>query len=342
MKIGLTYDLKTSIQLRPGGADDEAEEYDPPGTIDALASAVERLGHQAVRLGGGTEFLDKVRINPVDLVLNIAEGRGTYRSREAQIPSVLEMLGIPYSGSDPLTLAVALDKPAAKIMVQSAGVSTPAWVVIQSPEQLPSIARSGLRFPMLVKPSYEGSSKGIRQTSRVANDAELRNAVRQVTSLYRQPALVEEFISGAEVTVGVLGNQPPRVLAVMEVVPRQGRHPDFMYSLEVKRDWEALVRYQSPPELPAACIKDIEDATIAAYQALGCRDLARLDFRIDANHRPYFLEANPLPGMGVYSDMPILAALAGMSYQQLVEQILDAAIQRCGLAQTQHAHHHRL
>jgi D-alanine-D-alanine ligase len=149
---------------------------------------------------------------------------------------------------------------------------------------------------------------------------------------------VEEFIPGTEVTVGAVGNNPPRVLGVMEVVPRRGRHPDFMYSLEVKRDWEALVKYECPPQLPASCIKEIEAATATLFKALGCRDLARLDFRIDPSHRVYFLEANPLPGMGVYSDLPILAGLVGWNYGQLVENVLNAALERCGLSRSQHAH----
>jgi D-alanine-D-alanine ligase len=337
VKIGLTYDLKTNIPVRPGGVDDEAEEYDPPGTIDALARAIEGLGHQAVRLGGGPEFLDNVRRHPVDLVFNIAEGRGTHRSREAQVPSVLEMLGIPYSGADPLSLTVCLDKPSAKLVCLAAGVATPRFQVVDSPAELPALDRSDLTFPMFVKPSYEGSSKGIRQDSRVTNRQELHHAVRRVLDLYHQPALVEEFIPGTEVTVGAVGNNPPKVLGVMEVVPRQGRHPDFMYSLEVKRDWEALVTYQCPPQLPQSCIRDIEAATVTLFKALGCRDLARIDFRIDASHRVYFLEANPLPGMGVYSDLPILAGLVGWSYDQLVANVLDAALQRCGLGQAQHA-----
>ena len=140
MKIGLAYDLKTLVKVAPD-APDEAEEYDPPSTIDAIASEIERLGHQVVRLGGGTEFLWNLGHTSVEFVFNIAEGRGVYRSREAQIPSLLEMLGIPYSGSDPLTLGICLDKPTAKLVALSAGVLTPQYRVVRQIDQLASLRK---------------------------------------------------------------------------------------------------------------------------------------------------------------------------------------------------------
>ncbi len=338
MKIGLAYDLKTSVVARPGAAEDESEEYDPPDTIDALASEIERLGHQVARLGGGAAFLEAVNRVPVDFVFNIAEGRGTYRSREAQVPSVLEMRGIPYSGSDPLTLAICLDKPSAKRVALSAGVATPPYQVIERIDDLPNLRNSALRFPLFVKPSFEGSSKGIRQNSRVDRWDDLTPAVQTILQVYRQPALVEEFVPGTEVTVGVVGNTPPRVIEVMEVVPRTGQDENFMYSLEVKRNWRELVSYRCPPQLPGPCIKEIETAALTLYRALGCRDLARLDFRIDPHHRVHFLDANPLPGLGSYSDLPIMASLAGWTYSQLIETILNSALERCGLTRVAHAH----
>jgi len=339
VKIGLAYDLKTSVEAHPGAAEDEAEEYDPPDTIDALAGEIERLGHQVVRLGGGATFLEAVNRVPVDFVFNIAEGRGTYRSREAQVPGVLEMRSIPYSGSDPLTLALCLDKPSAKRISLSAGVATPAYQVIEGMDDLPSLSSCALHFPLLVKPSYEGSSKGIRRNSRVEQWDDLILAVQTVLQVYRQPALIEEFVPGTEVTVGVVGNTPPRVLGVMEVVPRTGQDENFMYSLEVKRNWQELVFYRCPPQLPGPCIREIETASLTLYKALGCRDLARLDFRVDPNHQVYFLEANPLPGLGSYSDLPIIASLAGWNYSNLIETILNSALERCNLARVSHAHH---
>ncbi len=338
MKIGLAYDLKMAVGVAPGAPDEEAEEYDPPSTIDALASGIERLGHQVVRLGGGVEFLDNVRHAAVDFVFNISEGRGVYRSREAQVPSVLEMLGIPYSGSDPLTLAICLDKPSAKQVALSAGVKTPRYQVIQRLDQLACLRTEELTLPAVVKPAFEGSSKGVHGDSRVYTWDDLHQRAKHLLQVYKQPALVEEFIPGAEVTVGVIGNDPPRVVGVMQVVPQQGLDDTFMYTLEVKRNWRQMVFYHCPPQLPAACVQEIENAAITLFRALGCRDVARLDFRIDGNSCVYFLEANPLPGLGDYSDLPIMTALAGWDYSQLLETILNSALERYGLLLPRHAH----
>jgi D-alanine-D-alanine ligase len=338
MRIGLAYDLRSTVAVRSEGPEEEGEEYDPPDTIDALASTIAGLGHQVVHLGGGASFLECVRHSPVDFVFNIAEGRGIYRSREAQVPSVLEMLGIPYSGSDPLTLAICLDKPSAKRVALSAGVPTPPYHVIECLDDLPRLRNGAVKYPVVVKPAFEGSSKGIRLNSRAQGWDHLSQAVKTVLEVYRQPALVEGFVAGTEVTVGVLGNRPPRVVGVMEVVPRTGADENFMYTLEVKRNWRELVSYRSPPQLPGPCVAEIEAAALTLFKALGCRDMARLDFRVDGSNRACFLEANPLPGLGVGSDLPIIAGLSGWSYNQLIEAILNTALERNGLVESLHAH----
>lgn len=338
MKIGLAYDLKPSAS--PGSRpslDEEAEEYDPPETIDALASEIQRLGHRVVCLGGGLAFLENVPRAGVDFVFNIAEGRGVYRSREAQIPGILEMLGIPYSGSDPLTLALCLDKLSAKRVALSAGVRTPSFQAVLSLEELCAPGAKPLAFPLVIKPAFEGSSKGIHGTSRVESQDDLYQSVKALLTAYRQPALVEQFVPGREVTVGVVGNTPPRIVGVMEVVPLKGPDDDFMYTVEVKRNWRELVSYRCPPELPSEVLRAVEEAALTLYKELGCRDVARLDFRIDRANQVYFLEANPLPGLGSYSDLPIMADLAGWSYSRLIEGILDSALARYGLVGSRHA-----
>ena len=332
MKIGLAYDLKSAVPVALGTPDEEAEEYDPPSTIDALASEIERLGHQLARLGGGPEFLKNVGHTAVDFVFNIAEGRGIYRSREAQIPGVLEMLGIPYFGSDPLTLGICLDKPSAKLVALSAGVLTPQYHVVRQIDELSALRKEAVDFPLVVKPAFEGSSKGVHPTSLVDNWDDLYQAVETALEAYRQPALVEEFVPGTEVTVGLLGNNPPRVLGVMEVVPQSGPNDNFMYTLEVKRDWRNLVSYRVPPALPAGCVREIEATALTLFAALGCRDVARMDFRIARNGNVYFLEANPLPGLGDYSDLPIMASIVGRDYSWLIENLLNSALERCGLS----------
>ncbi len=327
MRIGLSYDLKNAVPLASDGPEDALEEYDYPHTIELIEAALKTLGHSVVRLSGGKEFLGNILHESVDIVFNIAEGRGTYRSREAQLPSVLEMLDIPYTGSDPQCLAICLDKPLTKQIVAAAGVSTPKWRLVANTGELEETSWDSFDFPAIVKPAYEGSSKGIRLNSVVDNREQVKGAVLTLLESYQQPVMVEEFISGDEVTVGMVGNSPPRVLGMMRIIPRQ-KNKHFVYSLEVKRDWEALVDYEAPPRLKEAVLERIKDYSLKAFQVLGCRDFARLDFRVSPNGVPYFLETNPLPGLGDYSDLVIMSLKMGWSYEALIGDILSAALGR--------------
>jgi len=328
MRIGLAYDLKEAVPLAGVYPEDALEEYDSPETVGAIARAIEALGYSAVRLGGGKEFLRRVFEEDVDLVFNIAEGLGGYRSREAQIPSVLEMLDMPYTGSDPLCLAICLDKPLTKKLVAMAGIPTPEWRVVADKRQLEEIFWNDFPFPAFVKPAHEGSSKGIRLSSKVDDAVQLARAVTLILEEYRQPALVEQFIAGDEVTVGMVNNAPPKVLGIMRVLPRD-KEARLVYSLEVKRDWEALVDYECPARLRAGTLREIECFSLRAFEVLGCRDVARLDFRVSPEGKPYFLEINPLPGLNPYnSDLPIMARRMGISYEELISAILKAAFRR--------------
>jgi D-alanine-D-alanine ligase len=339
MKIGLTFDLKIPTGESSDSWNEESEEYDPPETIEALNSELKRLGNQVVELGGGRQFLENILRSDVDLVFNIAEGRGHCRSREAQVPAVLEMLGLPYVGSDPLTLALCLDKPSAKQIARAGGIPTPGFQVIDTIDDLDHLRTLPLDFPLIVKPAYEGSSKGIHEGSRVNSRSGLRERVRQVIETYRQPALVEQFIAGTEVTVGVVGGGPPQIVGVMEVVPRDGSGESFMYTLNVKRNWRQMVSYRCPPRLPPSCVIELETMALTLFRALGCRDMARFDFRVDRAYRPYFIEANPLPGLSPeYGDLSIMGNLTGWDYPRIVRTILDSALNRHGLSRPEYAH----
>ncbi|MDO8491885.1 MAG: D-alanine--D-alanine ligase [Dehalococcoidia bacterium] len=328
MKIGLCYDLKEAVPVSQGHPDDALEEYDSPETVDALAAVFQAAGHSVVKLGGGREFLAKVLQERVDFAFNIAEGLGGCRSREAQVPAVLEMLDIPYSGSDPQCLAVCLDKPLAKKLVAMAGVHTPRCRVVSDARELNGLVADGLPLPAFVKPAYEGSSKGIRSGSRVDSIERAVAVAEELLKLYRQPVMIEEFIAGDEVTVGMVGNRPPKIVGIMRVVPKR-KDPYFVYSLEVKRDWERRVDYEVPARLEAGAIRQIESSSLAAFEVLGCRDFSRMDFRISRDGTPYFLEVNPLPGLNPRSgDLPIMAGKMGWSYQRLVSAILNAALER--------------
>jgi D-alanine-D-alanine ligase len=312
--------------------DDHDEEFDSPETIAALAHELEGLGHEVELLGDGPLLVERLAKGPKpDLVWNLAEGAGNQRSREARVPALLEMLDIPYTGSDPLTLAATLDKDCAKRLIAQAGLATPAWELFLGDwnEAAPRLAR--LRFPVFVKPAYEGSSKGIIASSIIANLDQLRDALEQLLEVYKQPVLIEEFIDGDELTVGLVGNDPPDVLGIMRVLPNSPTREPFVYSLEIKRNWQRLVRYECPAKLSAGDFAAVKQAALGCWQAIGCRDVARVDFRLREGV-PYILEANPLPGISPNSgDLVLLSRAMGIDYPHLVRRILQAALERLNL-----------
>jgi D-alanine-D-alanine ligase len=329
MKIGLAYDLKDVVISTSSSLDDELEEYDSPETVESISAVIESLGHSVIKLGGGKEFIANILQNDVDFVFNISEGLGNYKSREAQVPAILEMLGVPYSGSEPQCLAICLDKPLTKTLVQTAGVRTPRCHLITDYKQLKELTSDDLPLPAFVKPACEGSSRGIRSGSRTETVTETTDIAAAILEQYQQPVMIEEFIAGDEVTVGMLGNAPPAILGIMRVLPKQN-NTHFIYSLEVKREWEQLVDYECPAQLKNGTLEEIADFSFKAFKTLGCRDFARLDFKLDSEEVPCFLEINPLAGLNPKSsDLPIMAYKLGWTYQALILAILNAALQRC-------------
>jgi len=331
MHIGIAYDLKTDFQAAASGPDDALEEYDSPATVDGIERALRARGHTVTKLGGGRKFLAAVLEAPPELVFNISEGHGS-RSREAHVPAVCEMLKIPHTHSDPLTMSLALDKAMAKRLVAIAGVPTPRFAVIESARDLGSLS---LEFPLFAKPLFEGSSMGIRKNSRIANAGELDERVGTLLEHYHEPVLVEEFCSGPEFTVAVLGTgATARVVAPMEIVPRKVAVADFVYSLEMKRstNWREEMEYVVPPRRDAAFVRSIESIATSAHRALGCRDISRIDVRVGRDGSPKFIEANPLPGIAPgWSDMALLWEGLGRSYEDLVNSIVDEARARLRL-----------
>ncbi|HEU5360199.1 MAG TPA: hypothetical protein VFU42_03470 [Candidatus Deferrimicrobiaceae bacterium] len=328
MRIGLAYNVKPA-DPPPHLPVDAFEEYDSEATVGHISDALSCLGHEVIHLGAGPGIIDRLREGRPDLVFNIAEGEGG-RCREAHVPALLEMLGIPYVGSDPLTLCVTLDKPVAKRLVASEGFPTPRFRICASPSEA---EEAELSYPVIVKPAFEGSSKGVRLASRAASPEEAGKMVAFVTTSYGQSALVEEFVAGPEVTVGIVGNGRPRIVGVMEIVPRRVRPEEFVYSLEVKRDWESQVEYRCPPSLGPSTVAEIERCASGIYRLLGCRDFSRIDFRLDGEMVPHFLECNPLPGLSPgYGDLPIMADKMGVPYVELLSEILSSALSRLGMA----------
>jgi D-alanine-D-alanine ligase len=326
MRIGIAFDLKTELPTSdPALPDDAQEEFDSPATIEAIAGVLRDLGHEVELLGDGRPLLERLLADPSEFVFNIAEGQGIGRNREARVPAVLEMLGIPYSGSDPLTLAATLDKDWARRLVASHGVAIPKGTVLEPGDDLDKAARR-ICYPAIAKPAWEGSSKGIRNNRLVQSPSDLVEVVEALGRDHCQPILVEEYIAGDEVTVGIIGNEIPALL-MMRISPKQPTE-HFVYSLEVKRDFRRLVNYECPARLSPADAEAVQRAASTVYRCLGCHDVARIDFRLRRGV-PYFLEVNPLPGLNPdTSDLVIMATLAGWSYEQLIQRILDTALDR--------------
>jgi D-alanine-D-alanine ligase len=340
LRIGIAFDLAPA---GPGefGPDDQFEEFDKPETVEAIADVLRRRGHDILLLGDGTAFLRRVLDEPPDLVWNIAEGQGIGRCREARVPAVLEMLGIPYTGSDPLTLAATLDKNVAqRLMIADGGqVRCPPSRLLppglgrdQFNDALgPLLNQEGRR--VILKPGFEGSSKGIRGDCLATSAAEAWPIYHRLVDTYRQPAIAECFIEGEEVTVGLVGNGGPgavEVLGAMQIVPRQP-DPLFVYSLDMKRNWRRCIVYEAPAKLDPQVRANLFTAACHAYAVLGCRDVARIDFRI-RDGIPFFIEANPLPGLAPEtSDLVILAQGHGLGYDELIGRIFEAALARLGL-----------
>jgi len=327
LDIGIAYELRSDVPPDEGAPTDALEEYDSRETIDALAAVLAGLGHRPRLLGGGRSFLATMLASPPDLVFNNSEGRGS-RSREAQVPAVCEMLGVPCTHSDPLTMALTLDKAMTKRVVHAAALATAPYRVAASLEEAAAI---DLPFPLFVKPVGEGSSMGVRVTSRVADRAALLRETQRCLDDYRQPVLVETYLPGIEATVAVLGSgNEARALGTMQIAPASGPAEAFVYGLESKRNYQALVRYHAPPaSLTAEQIADAEQLALASHRVLGCLDVSRIDLRFDAAGRACFMEANPLPGLNpVTGDIVVLARLLGIDHATLVGRVVAETIRR--------------
>jgi D-alanine-D-alanine ligase len=318
---------------RPDPDDDAFEEYDEPATIAAISKALAGLRVEPVPVIADAEFPWTLKHGRFDFVFNIAEGAGR-RCREAVPAAICEFLGLPYTGPDALTLAAALDKAVARRMV-SPEVPVARGVLVDDPADEPALAT--LPYPVVVKPNDEGSSKGIGRDSLCADPTAAAGRCRWVRERYRCPVLVEEFLPGMEVTAGVRGNgSDAALIGLMEIAPAADRREPFLYSLEVKRDFRRQVRYHVPPRLDSAVRETLRSHALDAYRLLGCRDLARIDFRLDAGGRPRFLECNPLPGLNPdSSDIVILARRAlpddELAHYRLVQGMLRDAARRYGM-----------
>ncbi len=350
MHVALLANLKKNAPTWPGMTPDQWDDLDSQETIEAIMRALRAGGHRVTFLEGDISLYDSLRQVKPDICFNICEGHFG-DSREAQVPALLEMLRIPYTGSRVLTLALALDKPMTKRVLAYHGLPTPAFQVF---ERASEPLDPDMHFPLFVKPSREGTGMGVSAESIVHDEAELRVQLERQLARYEQPILAERFIAGREVTVGIIGNLTEPVAKRVpedEDAPRVQRGLTFFPPLEVNvaayqeeeggvytnrmktelaHDWY----YLCPAPLPAEQVEELEWLAAAVFRVTGCMDVARIDFRLEANdhEKPYILEVNPLPGLNPgYSDLCVEAQAAGWTYEELINRILDEAIKRHGL-----------
>jgi D-alanine-D-alanine ligase len=326
LAIGLCYDLKEDY-LRAGFAEQDVLEFDGEDTVAGLEEALASLGHAVERVGRGRELARRLAGGERwDLVFNICEGvRG--RSREAQVPALCELFDQPYTFADPLTCAATLDKALAKRIVRDHGLPTAPFAVVSA---IGDVAGITLPPPLFLKPLAEGSSKGVSAHSLVRSADELPAACAAMIEAYRQPVLVEAFLPGREVTVGIVGHGAgARVVGVMEV-SFTDRAEAAAYTALNKEEYLERVAYGLLVDDPLA--EGARLLALAVFAALECRDAARVDLRCDGAGRLNFLEVNPLPGINhVRSDLPIMARLGGMPYRELIGAIVRSARERYGV-----------
>lgn len=331
MRIGLTYNLlpEKNIKLKT----DEFAEFDDISTIQAIKSALESDGHEVIMIEAKEDAYEKIKNSKLDFVFNFAEGiHGN--SRESHIPAMLEMLKIPYTGSDILTLSIALDKARTKEVLCYYNIPTSNFQLFKSANEP---LNKKLHFPLFVKPNAEGSSKGITGKSLVHNEKELRERVDFIINRYSQPALVEEFLDGREFTVSVLGNNPPRVLPIVEVVfdNLPNDVPKFD-CFEVKWIFDSpdsgIETVVCPAKIDKKLENKIKEIASNTFKVLNCKDFCRIDMRLDKNNVPNVIEVNPIAGLipdpKENSRFPKACYTADMTFNEIILSILNAAIER--------------
>ena len=349
IRVALLANIKSNAPHIHGMPEDQWDDLDTESTVNALAAAIRDGGHICEFLEGDATLLENLRIYKPDICFNICEGHYG-DAREAQVPAILEMLRIPYTGSKVLALALALDKPMTKRVLTYHDLPTPPFQVF---ERVDEPLNDDMVFPLFAKPSREGTGMGVSAKSIVRNESELQEQVAYIISRYKQTALVEHYIEGREVTVGVVGNldypaarrlpddeDAPRIQAGLKFLPplEVNLDPftdeDVIYSNRLKVELADKLDYLCPAPLDPALVEDLHWYTAAVFRVTGALDVSRVDFRLDKkdNNKPYILEINPLPGLSVgVSDLVIEAAAAGIGHTELVNMILDTALRRYGL-----------
>lgn len=318
----MTYDLREDY-LAEGYGEEETAEFDHPATIAAIEGALRSLGAEPERIGHIRALAKRLVAGQTwDLVFNIAEGLRGF-GREAQVPALLEAYDIPYVFSDPLVLSLALHKGMTKRVIRDLGIPTAPFTIIESPEELEGMA---LPFPLFAKPVAEGTGKGVTAASKVTSRPELERLCLLLLETYRQPVLIEAFLPGREFTVGIIGTGGEAIVAGVLEIRFTEKAEKEIYSYMNKEEWHGRIEYRLASDAAAQLA---EKTALAAWRGLGCRDGGRIDLRADSHGIPHFMEVNPLAGLRPdHSDLPILCALAGMPYREMIAGIVRSAMKR--------------
>ncbi|RJP58652.1 MAG: ATP-grasp domain-containing protein [Candidatus Auribacter fodinae] len=322
--VGLCYNLKSGHH---NGDDDE--EYDTIETIDFLDEQLSSFGLTVYRMEQDNTLFHNLLEKKPAFVFNIAEGRGKTRSRESQVPCLLDWLSIPHYGSDGIALGITLDKLLTNTMLAHNGIPVPKMYMADDMKACDALASHFDGRPFIVKPRWEGSSKGIFNDSVVDSFADCKDRARRILSSYHQPALIEEFITGDEVTVAVKGNEELSVIGMMRI-SEKSPSDRFVYSLENKREWQTNILYQRASDsIPPAVCSAMRDNAFAAFRCLDLHDVARIDFRIDSKGVPRIIDINPLPGLSPeYSDIMLISKLHDRDFTEVVREIIAISLRR--------------
>lgn len=325
MKIGFTYNLRDKEKPRENSPADFYGEFESRETIAAISEGLTQLGYEVIQIGDLPALLRFLAEEKrVEMIFNMSEGRFG-RARESQIPGVLEAFRIPYTFSDPHTLAICLDKGLTKDILQKANIPTVAYQVLHPGQPISLNGVASTPMPYFLKPLYEGTSKGIDVGAIVHSPAEMKQRTEWLWETYQQPVLLEKYLRGREFTVGILGTGArARAIGTLEISLTKERD---VYGFTEKEACEELVVYEAFTEQPL--LDTLSNLALQTWRLLECRDGGRVDFKLDENGKPFVLEVNTLPGMHpTHSDLPMIATHAGMSFAELLDEILQSAMRR--------------
>jgi D-alanine-D-alanine ligase len=326
--LALVYNVKKK-KFGEDGYEEEAE-FDSPATIEAIANGIRANGYDPILIEADRDLAKNLLSNEIEVVFNIAEGMNK-QSREAQVPALCDLLGIEHTGSDAACLSITLNKALSTKMVLTEGLDAPKSVIFHSKRKK---YPHNMSFPLIIKPNLEGTSKGIYDRSIVENENELNERMDELFGKFKGPLMIEEFIVGREFTVGLIGESNPQILGISEIVFKNDNEGKAIYSFEAKSIDESpmdnsVFKISSPPDISKQLEKKISTISKKIFYITGCRDVARIDYRITKDERIYFIEVNPLPGLSPgYSDLTILSEMNGVSYNDLIGKIAAPAVKR--------------